>query len=122
MNNNIEADIANIIKPYKDFSETINQHEIANEYMIRRNEPITTRRVRRVIEELIKNGCPIISSPRVGEGGYCWGNRGEEVTECVDRLRRKAAKIFMRARNIKRNYLIEKAKNKSIEQLEIFAK
>ena len=102
MNNNIEADIANIIKPYKDFSGTINQNEIANEYMLRRNESITTRRVRQVIEELIKQGCPIISTPHE-PGGYCWGGKENEALKCYRRLRKKGIKILLRARNVLRN-------------------
>lgn len=102
MNNNTEADIENIIKPYKDFSGTINQHEIADEYIIRRNEHLTSRRVRMIIEELIKDGCPILSTPN-GKGGYCWGGADGEATECYRRLRRKGIKILVRARRILRN-------------------
>ena len=108
-----------IIKPHKSFSDTINQYKIAERYMMMRNEGIAPRKVRMIIEDLIENGCPIISTPHA-KGGYCWGSREEEVTECVNRLRKGAAKIFIRARRLKRNYLMEQARNKNVEQLDIF--
>lgn len=94
--------IIQIIKSHKDFSNTINQNEIADEYMLKRNEPITTRRVRRIIEELIKNGSPIISTPHE-PGGYCWGGKENEALECYRRLRKKGIKILLRARRILKN-------------------
>ena len=112
--------IIDIIKPHKNFSDTINQYEIAERYTMRRNEGIAPRRVRIIIEGLIEEGYPIISTPHA-KGGYCWGSREEEVTECVNRLRKGAIKIFIRARRIKRNYLMEQARNKNVEQLDIFA-
>lgn len=114
MNYNMEAAIISIIKPHPTFSDRINQHEIANEYMIRQNMEITPRRVRRIIEELIKDGCPIISSPRQGEGGYCWGGADGEAIQCYKRLRRKGIKILLRARRILRNSMKG--------QLDLFAK
>ena len=112
--------IIEIIKPHKDFSDTINQHDIAAEFMEARNEKMTPRRVRKIIEELIEEGYPIISTPHHPNGGYCWGSREEEIIECVNRLRRKGIKILLRARRIKRNYLNEKAKRENIKQLNIF--
>ncbi len=94
--------IISIIKPHKDFSNTINQHDIAAEFMEARDEHITPRRVRRIIEELIEDGSPIISTP-VDPGGYCWGGRPGEALECYKRLRRKGIKILIRARRILRN-------------------
>lgn len=95
--------IIEIIKPHKDFSDTINQHEIAAEFMEARNEKMTPRRVRRIIEELIEEGCPIISTPHHPNGGYCWEGGPREALECVNRLRRKGIKILLRARWTKRN-------------------
>ncbi len=112
--------VLSIIKPHQSFGNTVSQHDIANEYMLRCNEPITTRKVRRVIEELINQGEPILSTPH-NPGGYCYGIQENETTECVNRLRRKAAKIFIRARRIKKNCLFWQAKNKNREQLNIFA-
>ena len=120
MTNNVEETIIAIIKPHTSFDNTINQYKIAERYTMRRNEGIAPRRVRMIIEELIKEGYPIISTPHA-KGGYCWGSREEEVTECVNRLRKGAVKIFIRARRIKRNYLMEQARNKNVEQLDIFA-
>ena len=94
--------IIEIIKPLKDFSNTINQHEIAAVYMFNREEHITPRRVRRIIEELIEEGYPIISTP-IYPGGYCWGGKEGEALECYKRLRRKGIKILLRARRILRN-------------------
>ncbi len=94
--------IIDIIRPHRDFSNTINQHEIADEFMELRNEHMTPRRVRRVIEGLIEEGYPIISTP-VDPGGYCFDGKGDEALQCYRRLRRKGIKILLRARRLKRN-------------------
>ena len=94
--------IIDIVKPHKDFSDTINQHKIAKEFKEVRIEPMTGRKVRKIIERLIEEGCPIISTP-VDPGGYCWRGGPGEALECYKRLRRKAAKEFKRARNILMN-------------------
>ena len=95
--------IIGIIKPHKDFSDTINQHKIADEFMEARNEHMTPRRVRRIIEELVKEGYPIISTPHNPNGGYCWEGADGEALECYRRLRKKGIKILLRARRILRN-------------------
>ncbi len=97
----IEATIEDIIRPHLDFSDTINQHEIAKEYDERQNKKISPRMVRRIIEDMIEHGYPIISTPGsiTGKGGYCWEGRTGEALECSNRLRRKAAKEFKRARH-----------------------
>ncbi len=111
------AIILRIIKPHKSLAnDTINQHEIADEYMLRRGEAITARRVRRIINELIDNGEPIISTPH-NPGGYCWYGNESEAKECINRLRKKAAKIFIRARKLRRNCLAEKARQVKQEQM-----
>jgi len=97
-----EATIISIIKQHQSFANTINQHDIAYEYYTRLNEPITARGVRKVIEELIEQGEPILSTPH-NPGGYCYGGEGNEVIQCVKRLRRKGIKILLRARRLKRN-------------------
>ena len=99
---NHNTTILSIIKPHLSFANTVSQHDIANEYMLRCNEPITARRVRRVIEELIEQGEPILSTPH-NPGGYCFGGADNEVIQCVQRLRRKGIKILLRARRLKRN-------------------
>ena len=100
--NNCDETILSIIKPYTDFSDTINQHEIAERYMIIRNEHITPRRVRRIIEGLIEQGEPIISTPHQ-PGGYCYCGGENEAIQCYRRLRRKGIRILLRARRILRN-------------------
>ena len=99
-----EEIIIDIIRPHKDFSDTINQHEIAAEFMEARNEHMAGRQVRRIIEELIEEGYPIISTPQHHpNGGYAWEGAEGEALECYKRLRRKGIKILIRARRILRN-------------------
>ena len=95
--------IISIIKSHKDFSNAINQYDIAGEFMYTQEKHITTRKVRRIIEELIEEGYPIISTPVNPGGGYCWEGAEGEAIECVNRLRRKGIKILLRARWTKRN-------------------
>lgn len=102
-NGYIEDCIIDIIKPHKDFSNAINQYDIAGEFMYTQEKHITTRKVRRVIEELIKEGYPIISTPHHPNPGYCWEGGLGEALECYHRLRRKGIKILLRARRILRN-------------------
>ena len=94
--------IIGIIKPHTSFATTINQYQIAERYMMRRNGGIAPRRVRMIIEELIKTGYPIISNPH-SPGGYCWGGENGEALECYCRLRRQGIRILLRARNVLRN-------------------
>jgi len=96
------ATILSIIKSRPDLANAISQHEIANEFILRRNENITPRKVRRIIESLIEQGEPIISTPH-NPGGYCWGGRENEAIECYKRLRRKGIRVLLRARRILRN-------------------
>jgi len=102
--NDHNATILAIIKSRpNNLANAISQNDIANEFILRRNENITPRRVRRIIESLIEDGEPIISSPRNGEGGYSYGGADGEAIECYKRLRRKGVKILLRARRILRN-------------------
>ena len=94
--------IISIIKSHKDFSNAINQYDIAGEFMYTQEKHITTRKVRRIIERLIELGCPVISTPHY-PGGYCWGGADGEALICYRRLRRKGIKILIRARRILRN-------------------
>ena len=115
-----EATIAYIIRAKKSFSDTITQFSITDEYMIRQGIGITPRRVRRIIEKLIEKGYPILSSPHYPNAGYCWFTYDSERVECINRLRRKAAKIFIRARRINRNCMAVRDKREKIEQKELF--
>ena len=115
-----EATIAYIIRAKKSFSDTITQYSIADEYIIRRGIEISPRKVRRIIEGLIKKGYPVISTPHIPGGGYCWFTYDSERIECIQRLRRKAAKIFIRARRINRNCMAVRDKREKIEQEEMF--
>ena len=107
-----EATIAYIIRTKKSFSNTITQYDIADEYIIRQGIGITPRRVRRIIEKLVKDGYPIISSPGgvEGNGGYCWYGKDGEALRCYKRLRSKGIKILLRARYILRNSRQEQQK------------
>ena len=102
MNSQIESTIIDIIKPHTDFAFTINQYDIADEYMTRRGEHITPRTVRKVIESLIEQGYPIISTS-CEPGGYCYGGNTGEALACYRQLRRKAIKEMIRARWTLRN-------------------
>ena len=107
MNKQIDSQvIVDIIKRYTTLAKPINQHKIAEEYMWRTNEHITSRTVRKVIESLIEQGEPIISTPgnnKDNPGGYCYGGNTGEALECYKRLRRKAIKEMLRARWTLRN-------------------
>ena len=101
----VYCEIIDIIKKHRDLGQAINQHKITK--ILNNNnwcgeDGITARSVRRMIEELIELGNPIISSPR-RPGGYCWEGGPGEALECYKRLRRKAAKEFKRARYTLRN-------------------
>jgi len=100
-----EATIAYIIRAKKSFSDTITQYSIADEYIVRRGMEISPRKVRRIIEGLIKKGLPILSSPGglEGSGGYCYGGSEGQALICYRRLRKKGIKIMVRARRILRN-------------------
>jgi len=100
--NNHNATILRIIKSRPDLANAISQHKIAEEFMLRRNENITPRRVRRIIEELIEQGEPIISTPH-NPGGYSYGGAEGEAIQCYKRLRRKGIRVLLRARRILRN-------------------
>ena len=115
-----EATIAYIIRAKKSFSDTITQYSITDEYIVRRGMEISPRKVRRIIEGLIKKGLPILSSPHYPNAGYCWFTHDSERVECIQRLRRKAAKIFIRARRINRNCMAVRDKREKIEQGEMF--
>ena len=115
-----EATIAYIIRAKKSFSDTITQYDITDEYIVRRGMEISPRKVRRIIEGLIEKGLPILSSPHYPHAGYCWFTYDSERIECINRLRRKAAKIFIRARRINRNCMAVRDKREKIEQKELF--
>lgn len=116
--------ILRIIKARPDFASAINQYEIADECMLRSSEHMSGRAVRKIIEGLIEDGYPIISTPH-SPGGYCWGSKdGEEWLDseadiCYKRLRTKGIKVLLRARRIKRNWLAEKARRQEREQLSL---
>ena len=103
MSNDLEEYIVKYVKPHKDFTDTINQHEITKKINDDREiwgeKPIKSRRVRKVIERMIEKGYPIISTPH-DPGGYCWRGGPGEALECYKRLRRKAAKEFKKARHV----------------------
>ena len=103
MNNQIESTILDIIRPYTTFARPISQYDIADDYIRRCGEHITPRTVRKVIESLIEQGYPIISTPHE-PGGYCYGGADSEALQCYRRLRKKGIKVLLRARRILRNH------------------
>lgn len=98
--------IIDIIKKHRDLSHAINQHKITkiinDNNWCGEDDFIESRGVRRMIEELIKLGNPIISSPS-NPGGYCWRGGDGEAIQCYKRLRHKGIKVLLRARYILRN-------------------
>lgn len=100
----IEYIIMTIIQEHQDFDHAINQHKITAgiNKRVGVDDFISSRTVRNMIENLIKNGSPIISSPS-NPGGYCWQGGEGEAIECYRRLRRKGIKILLRAKWILRN-------------------
>lgn len=101
----LENKVILTIRPHREFSDSINQYQIAeiiNEFR-HEEDKISPRAIRKIIEDLIiKKGCPIISTPH-RPGGYCWEGADGEALACYQRLRRKAAKEFKRARCTLRN-------------------
>ena len=77
---------------------------------------ITKRQIRIILRELIDEGYPILSTPA---GGYYWYKTEVERLSCYKRLRHKGISILLRARNINRNCLAEKAKRCEREQLSL---
>ena len=104
--------IIDIIKKHRDLEHAINQHKITkiinDNNWCGEDDYIESRRVRRMIEELIKLGNPIISSPS-GPGGYCWGGGPGEALKCAERLHTKGIKCILRSmwtmRNIEKGQL-----------------
>ena len=114
--NNHNAIILRIIKSYIGDNNKRTQAEITDECLAMGGTNITDRQTRTILRELIDDGAPIISTPR---GGYhLYGNEGERV-ECYKRLRHKGISILLRARNMNRNCLAEKARRREVEQLSL---
>jgi hypothetical protein len=88
----------------KDITDKWNNSEWNSCYIYHSDEEknIDTRRVRKIIANLINQGYPIVSTPSNG-GGYFWQERPEEGLECARRLRRQAVKLFLKARRIRSN-------------------
>ena len=108
--------ILSIIKSYRGDANKRTQAQITDECIARGGVNITERQTRVILRELIDDGAPIISTPA---GGYHWYETEAERKECYSRLRYKGISILLRARNINRNCLAEKARRKEWEQLEI---
>jgi len=105
-----------IIKSYKGDSNRRTQTEITDECLAMGGTNITDRRTRIILRELIDAGAPIISTPR---GGYYWYDTEDERTSCYKELRHKGISILLRARNMNRNCLAEKARKKEMVQLSL---
>ena len=113
---NHSTTILSIIKSYPGDANKRTQAEITDECIARGGVNICEREVRRIFVELINEGALIIGTPN---GGYYWAETEDEIIECVNRLRKKACKIFIRARRLKRNWLLEKARRSRQEQLSL---
>jgi len=108
--------ILRIIKSYVGDSNKRTQAEITEECLAMGGSNITDRRTRRILRELIDAGAPIISTPR---GGYYWYDTEAERTSCYKELRHKGISILLRARNLNRNCLAEKARRNEMVQLSL---
>jgi len=106
--------ILRIIKSYKGDSNRRTQTEITDECIAMGGTNITDRRTRIILRELIDAGAPIISTPA---GGYSWYENEAERIKCYKELRHKGISILLRARNMNRNCLAEKARKKEMVQL-----
>lgn len=113
---NHSTTILSIIKSYPGDANKRTQAEITDECIARGGINICDRETRRILRELIDDGYPILSTPN---GGYFWYNTEEERLSCYKRLRRKGISILVRARNINRNCLAEKARRCRQEQLSL---
>jgi len=102
----LEQDILEIIKAHRGEENKITQYEITNRhnqiYSLCQSMDVGCRQVRNVIEGLINQGYPIVSTPSNG-GGYFWQEKPEEGLECSKRIRRQAVKLFLKARKIRSN-------------------
>lgn len=98
---NLEQTIIVILKTHIGFYDAISQY-VMTQQINEMGMGVSCRQVRRTIEGLIKQGYPIISTPR-GKGGYCWIGESEEGLDCARRIRRQAIKLFIKARKIREN-------------------
>ena len=108
--------ILRIIKSYVGDANKRTQAQITDECIARGGVNITERQTRIILRELIDEGYPILSTPA---GGYYWYETEAERLECYKRLRHKGISILLRARNINRNCLAEKARRCEQEQLSL---
>lgn len=108
---NLEQDILDIISDHVGYKKAINQHDILYVWNLGYSfgENTTCRQIRKVIANLIRQGYPIISTPKNG-GGYCLMKKGEEGIECAKRIKRTAIKLLLKARQIRANSKIKQLK------------
>ena len=88
---NYNSIILSIIKKHVGRANSINQHEIADEYIISTGENTTARTVREAIEVLRFAGQPILATPH-NPGGYFWPANRAEFIEWAGREHDKAVK------------------------------
>lgn len=67
--------------------------------------PATCTQTRKIIQQAIKDGCPIGSTSR----GYYWMRDEDEVLEYIASLEGRAAANIIRARNVKKAFYGEEA-------------
>jgi hypothetical protein len=102
----LEKDILHILKFHVGDENKLTQYEITAEYnnivSDVTEKDIGCRYIRRIIEDLIEQGYPIVSTPKNG-GGYHWQKTNQEGLDCAKRIRRQAVKLFLKARHIRAN-------------------
>ena len=106
--------ILSIMRSHRGDSNKLTQQQITNECISKGGSNMTDRRTRIILRELIDNGAPIIST---AGGGYHWYDTEDERKNCYEKLRHMGLSIFVRARNMNRNCLVEKARKKEMVQL-----
>jgi hypothetical protein len=115
--NDLEKDILDILKSHIGEENKLTQYRIADKLGIvdKSNNQyfnfdyVSCRQVRRIIEDLIEQGYPIVSTPSNG-GGYFWQDKPEEGLECYRRIRRQGIRLLLKARNILRNSRLNQMK------------
>ena len=108
--------VLQVIKKYRGDANKRTQEQITLECISKGCTELSTRTTRIILRELIDSGAPIISTPN---GGYYWYDTEAERKECYSRLRHKGISILVRARNLNRNCLAEKARRREWEQLSL---
>ena len=98
----LEKEILDILKSHAGEENKLTQYKIAEIIDNKGGWGVTYRNIRRIIEDLIGQSYPIVSTPKNG-GGYHWQKNKEKGLEFYRRIRRQAIKLFLKARKIRSN-------------------